>query len=460
MADNILAMPGTEPTIGDIANGRRFVQMHGENVRYVPPWKRWLTWDGVRWSKDVDVAVERMAKETSDTIWDVAKSGNSTALAAEAKRIQGVSGLRAMLETARSEVEVVVQPHMLDADPWLLNTPSGTIDLRTGDLAKARREDLITKVTAACFDPGASCQRWEQFLGEVFVKPDLSTDRELIDYIQRLAGYSLTGSTKEQMFAILHGTGANGKGVFTNTLYYALGDYSRVIDANTLLSKKSEDHPTGMANLFGRRLVVSAETDAGRRLNEALVKNVTGSDPISARRMHEDFWEFTPTHTLMLATNHKPEIRGTDEGIWRRIHLIPFNRAFPANQQDPDLENALQTEAPGILAWMVRGCLEWQRVGLRPPPAVVEATKEYRQESDQVARFLGDCCVTDNRSAFIPVGALFEAYTGWCAREGEEPLSGTAFGRELTTRGFPSESVYVTGGMHRIRKHIGLREAQ
>jgi len=443
--------------IGDRANGTRFVEQHGENVRYVPPWKRWIVWDGHRWRIDDTLAVQRMGKATGDALWDAAKAGNSLELASEAKRAQSVVGHRAMLEMAASEESIVVLPGALDSDPWLLNTPSGTVDLRTGEAYNAKREDLITKMTAACFDPEAKCPRWKQFLGEVFTRADFTTDRDVIAYVLRLVGYSLTGSVREQMFAILHGNGANGKGVFTNTLHYMLGDYGGVAAANLLLSKKSDAHPTELANLFGRRLVISAETDAGRRLDEALVKNITGSDPIAARRMREDWWEYAPQHKMMLATNHKPEIRGTDDGIWRRIHLIPFNRKFEDDEQDVDLEQKLREEWPGILALAVRGCLEWQNRGLRPPAAVVEATKDYRDENNTLRRFVDEECDTHLRDAFAPAADLFAAYQGWGAREGVDLMTGVAFGRELTAQGFATETRRVAQKPTKVRLHICLR---
>jgi putative DNA primase/helicase len=313
------------------------------------------------------------------------------------------------------------------------------------------------KITAAKFDPEAKCPRWERFLEEVFTKSDFTTDHDLIDYIRRLAGYGLTGSVREHIFAVLYGTGRNGKSVFLNTVRYALGDYGGTTAADLLLAKRSEVHPTGLANLYGRRVVVSAETDAGRRLDESLVKDITGADPIPARRMHEDWWEFDPTFKLLLATNHKPVIRGTDEGIWRRIHLVPFNRTIDAADQDDGLEQKLRAEWPGILAWAVRGCLEWQEGGLRPPAAVVEATRSYREESDAIRRFIDDRCECLH-GAEVRTGALFAAYQAWCESEGEKPVSSAAFSTDLTTRGFPGDTASFSGKTARIRRHIRLAD--
>jgi putative DNA primase/helicase len=456
VGDHDVDHQGQAHPLTDIANGERFVDQHGENVRYNADWKRWLVWDGRRWREDA-VGVEAMAKQTAIAIWDEAKAANSTVTAAWAVRSQSISGVRGTLEMAHSEAPVVVRTKDLDTDPWLLNTPSGTIDLRAGEQSPARRKDLIMKITAAKFDPEAKCPRWERFLEEVFTKSDFTTDHDLIDYIRRLVGYGLTGSVREHIFAVLYGTGRNGKSVFLNTVRYALGDYGGTTAADLLLAKRSEVHPTGLANLYGRRVVVSAETDAGRRLDESLVKDITGADPIPARRMHEDWWEFDPTFKLLLATNHKPVIRGTDEGIWRRIHLVPFNRTIDAADQDDGLEQKLRVEWPGILAWAVRGCLEWQEGGLRPPAAVVEATRSYREESDAIRRFIDDRCECLS-GAEVRTGVLFAVYQSWCESEGEKPVSSAAFSTDLTTRGFPGDTASFSGKTARIRRHIRLAD--
>ena len=451
-----MAGVGESHPLTDLRNGERFVSRHGVDVRYCRPWRRWLTWSGHRWEEDSDV--EALAKETAIAIWDEAKTSNSKEFSSWAIRSQSTASIAGMLTMARSEPAVSLAVKDLDTDPWLLNTPSGTIDLRTGTLTPSRREDLITKITAASFDPDAGCPRWERFLEEVFTKADLTPDRDLIEYIRRLVGYSLTGSVREQMLAILYGTGRNGKGVFTNTLRYMLGDYGWVTPAELLLSKRSDAHPTGLAALWGRRVVVSAETDQGRRLDESLIKNLTGGDPIAARRMREDYWEFAPEFKLMLATNYKPEIRGTDEGIWRRIHCIPFLRTIDPADADDSLEDTLRDEWPGILAWAVRGCLAWQDGGLCPPGAVVEATRSYRREQDAIQRFIDECCDTSSRLEQVAAAKLYNAYKAWCETTGEHQVTATVFGTELNTRGFTKDLQRIATIPTVIRRHIRLNE--
>ncbi|MHB8507723.1 MAG: DNA primase family protein [Candidatus Dormibacteria bacterium] len=444
-----------QPTT-DIANGVRFAQRFKDSARYNAAWKRWLTWDGTRWSEQA-TGIEAMAKEAAIAIWDEARAANSHELAKWATRSQSATGVHGMLAMARSEPEIVVETRQLDTNIWLLNTPSGTIDLATGLQTPANRADLITKVTAAAYDPDGKCPLWDAFLAGIFVKADLSPDHDLVAYMRRLVGYSLTGSTREHMFAIFHGTGRNGKGVLSNTIRHMLGDYAGTTAADLLLSKRNEPHPTGIANLYGKRWIGCSETDSGRRLDEALVKNITGGDPLSARRMGEDFWEFQPEFKLMLATNHKPEIRGTDEGLWRRVHCVPFLRTIEPTVADADLEVKLRGEWPAIMAWAVRGCREWLAGGLCPPQSVVDATRQYRAESDAVRRFIEDRCECIEH-AQVRAGKLFTAYQTWCDSEGESPLTSTAFGLDMTSRGFPGEVARIAGATARIRRHIRLQE--
>lgn len=439
----------------DIANGQRFAAQNGDDVRYNADSKRWLVWDGSRWRDNAVVEVEARAKATAVSVWDEAKERRDTQLSAWAVRSESAAGVHGMLEMAHSEASVVITTAALDTDPWLLNTPSGTVELRTGKLRTAHRDDLITKVTAAPFDPDAECPRWLQFLDEIFIHADFTVDQDLIDYMQRLAGYALTGSIREQMFAVCYGTGRNGKTVFLNVMRGMLGDYSVTTPTDLLLSARDSAPGHALAILHGRRFVGCAETDAGRRLNESMVKNITGSDKIPARWLYGQPFEFDPTHKLFLATNHKPDIKGTDEGIWRRIHPIPFLRTIDPAKVDDELEQKLRDEWPGILAWAVRGCLDWQDGGLRPPTAVIEARASYRQESDHIRRFIEDCCECIP-GAQVATGKLFAVYRQWCEGEAEQPLSSTAFGNEMSSRGYPGDLVKINLIATRIRRHIRL----
>jgi putative DNA primase/helicase len=339
--------------------------------------------------------------------------------------------IHAMIDLARSEEGIPILPGQMDRDAMLLNCPNGTLELRTGTLREHRREDYITKLCPVPYDATATCPRWEQFLQEI-----MAGRQDMVDFLQRLLGYALTGDVSEQILTILHGKGANGKTTLTNTILEMLGaDYAMKAAPELLMVRRGEAHPTERADLFGKRLVLCLETDQGGRLAEALVKDLTGGDRQRARRMREDFWEFTPTHKLLLATNHKPMIQGTDHAVWRRVRLVPFTVTLGRDRQDKRLPEKLRQELPGILAWSVRGCLEWQRSGLGEPAAVVEATAGYRRELDALHSFLDECCHVGPHYR-ARAANLYGVYCCWCADNHEVPMSQRAFGMALTEREF------------------------
>lgn len=290
--------------------------------------------------------------------------------------------------------------------------------------------------------------------------------------MRRLLGYSLTGSVREHVLVFLHGGGRNGKSLYLNTVKAVLGDYATTLDPSAIIASAGDAHPTALTDLEGRRFVTTIEVADGRRFAEASVKSLTGGDVVKARRMRQDFYEFEPTHKIFLAANHKPEIRGMDEAIWRRVKIVPFQVTFVDDdrqvapplrlKQDRGLGERLAAEAPGILAAMVRGCLEWQRDGLGEPPAVTDATRGYRDEMDSIGRFLAErCTVVDDpalRTTRSPTrykfAGLYQAYDSWARDTGYDPMSKRAFAEELTRRGFEkSESNGVT-----YRHGLGLVE--
>ena len=276
---------------------------------------------------------------------------------------------------------------------FLLNVENGTIDLRTGKLRPHQREDLITRLAPVKFLPGAKCPTWLRVLDEIFAG-DTGLDSLLEDALRRLPDRR---RHRIRFCRFSTGPGANGKTTILTVLLEILGpDYAIVAPPGLLTLKKGERHPTELASLFNKRLVVDSETAEGAQFNENLVKQLTGGDKIRARRMREDFWEFSPTHKILMCTNHKPEIRETKNAIWRRVKLVPFNVTIPEDQQDARLPDRLRAEYPGILAWCVEGCLDWQELGLEIPPAVEDATKEYRRESDVIGEFLGSECTIDS----------------------------------------------------------------
>jgi len=359
-----------------------FIHLHGGDVLWCQIWGKWLIWDGWSWKVDNRLQVNKMARDVAKVfLKQAAKADDNEEMGKFIKLGQSAatySRQTAMLNLVKTVVPV--EPDELDANAMLLNTPNGTIDLTTGEIKAHDGKDKITKITKATFgDINVECPRWDEFLNEI-----LSSNAELVDFMQRSVGYALTGEIRENVLFIMHGDGANGKTTLVETVMHVLGDYAKSAAPDLLLQKRTDSHTTGVADLMGARFVSSVEVDDGRRLNEALVKRLTGRDTIKARFMRQDFFDFTPSHKLFMAVNHRPEIQGTDKGIWRRIRLIPFEVEIPEKQQDPKLLDKLIEEAPGILAWAVRGCLQWQQSGLgcrRLSRMLVELIKRNRMLS-------------------------------------------------------------------------------
>jgi P4 family phage/plasmid primase-like protien len=434
----------------DYVNAVNLARDHGQDLRYCYPWGKWLVWDGTHWEHDQSGLVMRKAEQTVKRLARHAEHLDKIEMDALFRHIKSslaTAKLKAMVECAQSEPDIPVLPKAVDRDTWLLNCANGTLDLKTGVLHPHKRADLLTRCLDVRYEPKAQCSEWKAFLWKIF-----NQDKELILFLRRAIGYCLTGDVSEQCLFILWGSGANGKSTLVNTLLALLGTYVMKATAELLMVSRSDRHPTERADLFGKRLVAAIETTEGARLNEAFVKEATGGDPIRARRMREDFWQFDPTHKIILATNHKPVIRGTDHAIWRRIRLVPFTVTIPEKDQDKELPAKLMEELPGILAWAVRGCLDWQKQGLAAPDAVKDATQGYRDEMDVFEGFLaGECFRLP--SAQVSAKDLYDAYERWCQANDVEALNKRAFGLRLADSGFtPDKS---TGGV-RIWRGIGL----
>ncbi|MEX0938533.1 MAG: phage/plasmid primase, P4 family [Pirellulales bacterium] len=354
-------------------------------------------------------------------------------------------GIRDMLALARSELAIT--PDMMDRDPMLLNVQNGTIDLRTGKLREHRREDYITKVAPVEFDSAAGCPTWMEFIRTIF-----KGDQNLISFVRRALGYSLTGDVSEDALFICYGKGANGKTTLMNVVHGILGDYSLFASGDLLMVHRGDSHPTVLCDLFNRRAVFCVETGDGQRLNEALVKRLTGREPITARRMREDYWTFGPTHKLWLASNYRPSVRGTDHAIWRRINLVPFDATIPKHEQDEHLTEKLLAESSGILNWILCGLAEWRADGLGNSAAVEAATREYRDVNDLVSQFVEDTCEVDP-NAKITVAQLYEHFKIWCEQNGERAMAKNRLSEILGVRfegGKGSKGV-------RIWKGLGLK---
>lgn len=443
------APPNADPSrfkLTDIGNAERFVDQHGDDLRYIHVQERFIVWDGSRYAPDETAEAYRRAVATVKGLYAEASAADDSALrkalAAHATRSEQTNRITAMVKAATWLDGVAVHTDDLDANPMLLNVQNGTVDLETGRLLPHTRANLITKLAPVTYDPAATCPTWTAFMDRI-----MGADDELISYLRRLTGYSLTGLTGEQMMAIPYGSGANGKSTMLETIAAILGDYAQQTPTDTLTPTRQQGVPNDVARLRGARFVSAVETGEGNRLAESLVKQMTGGDRITARFLRQEFFEFTPSFKLFLATNHKPVIRGTDEAIWRRIHLIPFKVTIPEGERDPRLKQKLAAEASGILNWALAGCAEWQRDGLQPPPAVLAATQEYRDEMDVLAAFLEDRCL-ETTGAEVKSGEIYHAYKVWCEANGEYAITNKAFSIRLMERGF--EKRKKASGMHFI----------
>lgn len=441
----------------DLGNAERLIAHHGEDLRYVHAWKNWLVWDGTRWQEDVSGAVMRRGFQT---IRGIPLEAKASTKADEKDEILGWSiesesgnHIRNMVSLAASQIEVPIAPSDLDADPWALNVANGTIDLMTGALDPHDRADLLTKMGGVKYDAAAGCTLWLKFLDRIFAGNDA-----IISYMQRATGYALTGKTGEHCLFIMYGTGRNGKGTFRDVVRALMGDYAHEADFSTFEPSKNEaagQPREDLVALMGRRFVAASEQNAGKKIDEALIKKLTGEDPIRARRLNENGFQFMPVAKYFLMVNDKPVIRGRDEGIWSRMRLVPFDVEIPEAERDPELRSKLIAELPGILNWALRGCLDWQRHGMDTPPEILAATKEYREEMDVIGAFIQAECVVQP-DATVPVKDLYERYVAYCKDSGGYVISANQFGRDLTKRKFAAD----THGMRTIRKGIGLRDPQ
>lgn len=420
---------------GDIANAELFAKAHAPGMRYVHGRKMWMVWDSVRWRWcDKGEEFER-AKKMADRIMRAAvekatHEGADTPKAkrwlAHALRTQKESALVSMLNLARTDPRLAIgSVAELDADPNLLGVRNGVVDLRSGTLLQPDPSMLITRQAGAAFYHNATCPNWTAFLDSTF-----EGDADLIDFIQRAVGYTLTGHVGEEVMLFCFGGGANGKSIFMNALAAILGDYAITAPASMLSVRRNNDGPReDVARLAGSRLISANETKAGDRLDDQLVKSLVSRERIAARFLYGSYFEFMPTGKIWVRGNHKPIIVGEDDGIWRRIHLVPFLRTFAADERDPHLESKLAAEYDGILAWAVRGALLWRKHGLKPPGSITQASAEYRSDSDMLGQFLAEECVIDQQ-AEANQRHVYSTYQQWCRDNGVQPMSK----KSLTTR--------------------------
>ncbi len=415
----------------ELGNAERIVYYHGENIRYCNELE-WLIWNGKQWQEDSRRNIEALAAKTLRGLYQESKTEEDRYRAKQlndwakkcekrAIRINSILDVRPMVSIKKKD---------LDAHKFLFNCDNGVINLKTGELSPHDRDLLFTKISPIEYKKDAKCPNWIGFLESIFLTPEGDPDHELIEFLQKAIGYSFTGVTKEQIMFFLFGNGRNGKSTLINTIQDLLGDYGRQTNSDTFLKKKNDSGINNdVARLDGARFVSAVESEEGQQLSESLVKQITGGEKMSARFLRQEYFEFTPEFKVFFTTNHKPIIKGSDEGITVTI---------PKDKIDYDLPDKLAKEMPGILRWAVEGCLKWQADGLKEPKAVMEATASYRDDMDILGPFIEENC-TIKVNVKIEAKALYENYSRWCYQNNEMELKNRVFYRQLEIRGFKKE---------------------
>ncbi|HEY1864243.1 MAG TPA: phage/plasmid primase, P4 family [Roseiarcus sp.] len=425
------------PAFSDDALALRFAERHANDLRFVAAWNKWLSWTGKRWEFDETLAAFDKSRAICREAAAACNKSKIAVALASSKTVAAVEKL------AKADRRIAATIDQWDADPWLLNTPDDVVDLRTGRTRTHRADDYMTKITAV--GPRGDCPRFLAFVNRI-----TGGDVALVSYLQRVLGYALTGVTREHALFFAYGTGANGKSVLLSTVAGILGEYHRTAPIETFVASNGDRHPTDLAGLRGARLVTATETEEGRRWAEARIKQLTGGDTVSARFMRQDFFEYRPAFKLVIAGNHKPSLRSVDEAIRRRFHMIPFAVTIPVDERDVELVEKLKAEWPGILAWLIEGCLEWQAEGLRPPQAVLEATDAYLSAEDAIAAWIDDRCERDP-SAWISSSDLFTSWKAWADASGEQAGSMKRLTQTLETRGFHRHKMNRGQGFYGLR---------
>lgn len=403
----------TQEDLSDMGNARRFIRQHIRDVRHVMKWADpWLVWDGIRWTSDDTGEVDRLVKKTIRSIQKEAVSVTDDkerkSLLLHAQKSQASSRQAGLKKTASTEPEISMVSEAFDNKPWLINVENGTIDLATGELRPPRRDDLMTKMTPVIYDPKAKAPLWLEFLDEI-----TEGNGKLQDYLQAAVGYSLTGVTSEQCLFFCYGTGSNGKSTFLEVIRSVIGpEYVQQAEFSTFLQSRNTGPRTDLARMRGVRMVTAVEASSHQAFDEAIVKQVTGGDTITARHLYGSLFEFKPTHKVWMAANHKPKVQDQTEAFWRRIRLIPFTAFIPPGHRDRRLKEKLELESSGIFNWALQGCLRWANEGLGAPIEVLKATESYREEEDVIGEFIEARC-EEHPKAWTSTSEIYSAFSGW-----------------------------------------------
>ena len=436
----------------DVGNAERFAAMFSEDVKYCVAYKKWFVWNGKFWEQDNGTIIEYAIHcvRSIYTQADMLPEGDyRKALIQHAMRSENGNRIKMLVQIAAGMRDLLITPDKWDANPFLINCQNGTINLKTGELQPFCKEDYITRICSTAYDPGCSTPLWNHLLETI-----MCGKQEMITYLRRACGYALTGSTKEQVMFILHGTGSNGKSTFLNIFSAVMNTYAQSASSDTFMQKKNENVNNDVARLKGARYVTAIEMEENKRLAEALIKSMTGGDTIVTRFLYGEFFEYVPQFKVFLAVNHKPVIRDTTNSIWRRLRIIGFENTIKEEDRDKDLaEKIMAKEMPGILAWAVKGCLEWIHGGLKDPPEVKIAIRDYRNEMDSFKNFFEECC-EEIENGRVSNKTLRGVYDEWCKDNGEYALTQRPFSQKLIEKGFTkkrnSAGVYEWQGF-RIR---------
>ena len=456
VASSVAKYPSGSPphpgALTDTGNAELFAAQHAEWARYVPGLE-WLVYDERlgRWERDNGAAVQ-LAIRTARSRYVAAAACDDKELAkklsAWAKRSLSRPSLDAALHIAKTVPTLHAEIESFDQRTMLLNVRNGVVDLTSGELLPHAAVYMMTKVAGTDYEPGVPCVLWRAHLERIF-----AGDEATIEFFQRLSGFALTGISIEQKLAILYGTGANGKSVTVEAMRTALGEYAETADFKTFSATRNEGPRNDLAKLVGARYVTASETNARQRLDEAVIKQVTGGEPITARFLFREYFSYLPQFTVFLSTNHLPNIEGIDRGLWRRLFLIPFTVTIPEPDQDRDLLAKLRRELPGILAWMVQGCLAWQRQGFDPPVSVQMATAEFHDETDLVGQFILEC-LTPVAEGWVELQSVYAVYKGWCERNGYTAMGAQQLSHRLRDHGMTLSKDAPKTHRSRLRGHI------
>ena len=417
----------------DVGNAERLIAAYGDDIRYVYEYRRWIHWDDNIWATDENGHMSRLAKQVAKSIFGEAANESDEKmqkkLFTHALASESIKRLTSMVDVATTEPGITISQSNLDDDKYLLGVKNGVVDLRTGKLLPSTKSQMITKRANVEFDEDAQCPVWENALSQM-----MADDKDVVEYLQRSVGYSLTGDTREHLLFFLHGFGENGKSVFINIIQKLLNDYAAQTPVATIMKKAKGSIPNDIARLKGARFVSTTETEEDSHISDAEIKHMTGGDIVTARYLHKEFFEFKPNFKLWISGNYKP-ILGEDHGIWRRVILVPFEVTFDAKTRDDQLEDKLTNELPGILNWAIKGCLNWQNQSLKvnPPTKIANATNEYKTDNDRIDSWTYVCCDKD-QSFSAKSSELYESFRNWATSNGETGMSHRTFSQKMVER--------------------------